>query len=528
MTAMVHTRPRGASASSGKLSASDDTHNIHDPYGETAVQRAINRRAPTPVGIVVTGDNHLSAPLPRLSLQRRGERHERLRRSFSAAVDYALEHGARLFVIAGNLFDTPTPTNADHAFVAGELARLRRATIACVGISGSHDSPRRTPEQGGESAHQTYAALEGMTYFPPAASLTPRLVMLGDLRLAVVGISTNPAASRGSDPLADLAISDPDGVLRHADLGLLIVHAGIEGFAGLADDERIVSRASLEALHPLFRIVVAGHVHRFGRAHVGEREVIVPGSTERMDFGSPSGSSGFAWLEATSDGLTRVRRIAVAEQPRADVEVSTDRLFPGGIPADEVASETADAVAGESMAPVPALPVLPELPILMPNGRTPSGTHAQQDEQHRRALSGRQQVASEVFAILRQALDAVSTEETLVRLRLVGPISPEQHRRLPLREILRYGAQHSFAFELDTSGLDLVEPVSTAAGSARTVQRAAVPTGPLSPAFEVERLLQDRLARVSSTDPAAVADLHAAASILLARLRASSDREAEQ
>jgi hypothetical protein len=521
MTAIVSTRPRIASVSTGRLTGPDDSGSRHDPYGETAVQRAINRRAPTPVGIVVTGDNHLSAALPGLSPQRRAERHERLRRSFSAAVDYALQHGARLFVIAGDLFDTPAPSNSDRAFVAGELARLRRANIICAGVSGSHDSPRVATEHGGESPHHTYAALEGMTYFPPATSITPRLAPLGDLRLAIAGISTNPAAPRGADPFAEVALADPEGVLRHADLGLLIVHAGIEGFARPGEDERIVSHASLEALPPLFRVVVAGHAHHFGRARLGEREIIVPGSTERMDFDSQPGSSGFAWLEVTSDGLTRVRRIAVAEQPRADVELATTRLFPSGIPADEGTSATVYQMEADDPASTPALPVM------TPDGLAPNGTPAPDDERDPRALAEQQRAAGAVFATARAALDEVCSDETLVRLRLVGPISRGQYHQLPLREIQRYGAQHAFTFDLDTSGLEFIEPAASSAPSRSGVQRAAAPTGPLSPAFEVERLLQDRLARVSPDDPTAVADLHAAASILLARLRASSDREVE-
>ncbi len=531
MTAMVSTRPRSASASAGRLTGPDDSGGQHDPDGETLVQRAIGRRAPNPVGIVVTGDNHLGAAVPGLSPPRAAQRRERLRRGFSAPVDYALQHGARLFVIAGDLFDHPAPSNADRAFVAGELARLRRANIACVTIGGAHDSPRASAEHGGESPHQTYAALEGMLYFPATAQLTPRLLMLSDLRLAVAGVSTDLSAPRGSDPLASVPLADAEHALRNADLGMVVVHAGIEGFARPDEDERVVSRASLEALPPIFRIVVAGHVHRFGRARVGEREVVVPGSTERMDFDAPPGSSGFAWLEATSDGLTRVRRIAVAEQPRADVELPTRRLFPGGVSADEPPDDPASASG-----------VTP-LPVLTPDGRAPSGeagdgspngapsgrrTGDELDGRlDARAQAERQRATGALLASMRQALDEVSTDETLVRLRLVGPISRAQYHRLPLREIARYGAQRAFAFELDTTGLELLEPD---APSASAVQRAATPTGPLSPAFEVERLLQDRLARLAagaSGDEITAADLHAAASILLARLRASSDREAE-
>jgi hypothetical protein len=363
-----------------------------------------------------------------------------------------------------------------------------------------------------------------MTYFPPATTattITPRLVTLGDLRLAVAGVSTTLTATSGSDPLAHLALSDPEGALRHADLGLLIVHAGIEGFARPGEDERIVSRASLEALPSLFRVVVAGHPHRFGRARVGECEVIVPGSTERMDFDSPPGSSGFAWLEVTSDGLTGVRRIAVSEQPRADVELTTTRLFPGSAPSNEAPSADANATDPRAIASL--------APARIPNGQASNGKRAQDDIPLSSPLVGETNTGGgEALALARAALNEVCTDETLVRLRLVGPISREQYQRLPLRDIQRFGAQRAFAFELDTSGLELVEPAATSlpGGSGGGV-RAAAPTGPLSPAFEVERLLQDRLARVPADDGATIADLRAAASILLARLRASSDREVD-
>src|SRR5579863_1516071 len=104
--AMVQTglsRPRGLT-SSGKHPVPSPTGN--DAFTDTQSRRAINRSAPVSVGIVVTGDNHLSAALPGYSPERRAERQARLRAGFSATVDYALQHGARLFVIAGDLFDT--------------------------------------------------------------------------------------------------------------------------------------------------------------------------------------------------------------------------------------------------------------------------------------------------------------------------------------------------------------------------------------------------------------------------------------
>jgi hypothetical protein len=504
-----------------------------DPESDTLVQRAIHRRAPTPIGLVVTADNHLAAALPQLSAERRAERRARLRRGFSAAVDYAIKNGARLFVTAGDLFDSPAPNNQERAFVASELIRLRRANIMCVGIGGLADGSRTPAERGGDAPQRTYAALEGLTYFPATRALTPRLVTLDKLRLAVAGISADPSAAPGSDPLVGLNLVDPEGVLAHAHLGLLIVHAAVAGVSGMSEMSGAngslptITRASLSALPNLFRVVVAGAVHRFSRASIDEREVVVPGATERMDFAGEPSSSGFAWLEIVSDGLTTVKHIAVPEQPRADVEIATARLFPGGVSTREVAAEPPDALTED----------LQVLPVLAPgtegaHGATgATGANSETDDEvdphdlwELRGLAQLDQVAADALATTQAALDAVCTPETLVRLRLSGPITREQYHHLPLRDILHYGQRHAFAFDLDTRGLALIEPVSSASASVQRGTRM----GPLAPAVEVERLLAERLAAVAPDDSEGNADLRAAAALLLARLRASSDREADR
>jgi DNA repair exonuclease SbcCD nuclease subunit len=449
---------------------SGDLPDAPDPYGDTlAGVRAIKKSSAAPVGIVVTGDNHLGGGLSGLAPERRAQRHEVLRRTFAAAVDYAIERGARLFVLTGDLFDSPAPSTAEQAFVAGELARLRRANIVCVGVSGSADTPHT--EAGAESPMRMYAALEGMHYFPPGPAISPRLVVIGDLRLALAGISSAPGGA--GDPLADVSFVDPDRVLTRADIGLFIMHAPVEGLAPSADSAAPLTRASAQSLPRIFRVIVAGHGHHFGRTRIGEREVIAPGATERMDFETEAGSAGFAWLEVVPDGLTRVKRVTLAEQPRADLELTTERLFPGALAA--AANEDAHATQGEA--------------------------------------------ANAALGVVRAALDSVATEDTLVRLRLTGPLTREQYRRLPLPEIVQYGSRHAFAFELDTTGLVVVDTAREPA-----VAYAGVKTGPISPTLEVERLLKERLARLPTDDDEAAEDARAAAAILLARLRTSAGR----
>lgn len=445
------------------------------------------------VGIVVTGDNHLSAYLPRLSPQRRAERRERLRVGFTAAVDYAIAERARLFVQAGDLFDTPSPSNQDRAFVAASLARLRAAGIICAGIGGNHDTPRMLTEQGGDAPQHVYAALEGMHYFVRNDALVPVLLELDGLRLALAGLSNNPVAPPGSDPLATVAIEDSGAALEQADVGLLVIHAGMEGLCQPNEGERIVTRASIAALPLAFRAIVGGHIHHFGRAREGERTLVVCGATERMEFGSPPGGSGFAWLEIDREGVRRVEHIRVDEQPRADLMVATSTLWPNG------------SRSGHGRQPsVPDALESPAADVQFWPDQMGADHHADRIQS---------------TAVIRRVLDDACTPETMMRLRLSGPLTLEQYHTLALRELVNYGQQRAFSFDLDTSGLVVTEP------ALRSGEERRDGAGPLAPAQVVEQILAER-----GRSPADTAYTHeewrAAGDLLLARLRESVDREA--
>ncbi len=474
------------------------------------------------VGIVVTGDNHLSAYLPRLSPQRRAERRERLRAGFTAAVDYAIAQGARLFVQAGDLFDTPSPSNQDRAFVATSLARLRDAGIVCAGIGGNHDTPRMLTEQGGDAPQHVYAALDGLHYFARNDALAPVLLDLAGLRLALVGLSNNPVAPPGSDPLAAVGIDDGAGVLTQADVGLLVIHAGMEGLCQPNEGERIATRASIAALPPVFRAIVGGHIHRFGRAREGDRTLVVCGATERMEFGSPPGSSGFAWLEVDGDGVRHVEHIRVDEQPRADLIISTSTLWPATPRHDRNGTQPSLPDALES-------PLADAQPLPTPDEAASSNGNAPHQQQRSpRSLfslqdgnkgSGNPDDAAQPTAIIRRILDGACTPETMVRLRLSGPLTLEQYHTLALREVVSYGQQHAFSFDLDTNGLAVTEP-----NVQFNVDRRD-DAGQLTPAVLIEQFVAEQGSSAANT-AYTHDEWRAAGELLLARLRESIDREA--
>lgn len=490
------------------------------------------------IGVVVTGDNHLSPRLPRYTPTQQAERRVWLRAGFAAAVEYALTHGARLFVNTGDLFDSPTPTNQDRAYVADALSRLRAAGVVCVAIGGNHDTPRMLTEHGGEAPQRVYTALDGLQYFTANDRLAPQVYTLDGLRIAVAGLTNNPVAPLGSDPLVGVAVEalvDANGAPAQADVGLLIVHAAIEGLCRPNEGERIIAEASIAALPPIFRVVVAGHIHRFARRRIGEREVVVVGATERMEFGASSGHAGFVWLELAATGATRVEHIPTAEQPRADLTLTTARLWPAPRPASAVAPMQPDAT-GATDAPIGATGA---------TGATRATTAPLAD--------------ADPLATVRATIAANCTPETITRLRLVGPLTRVQHQQLPIRDILHYGQEHTFTFDLDTTGLSIVDPALprywfadadvTFAGASDVATDATpdVAPGPhaavdahamadarraLSPAAEVELLAAEWLAAPDAASDAAPAtttlsvgeapdpeDVRAAAELLLGRLR---------
>jgi predicted phosphodiesterase len=426
----------------------------------------------------VTGDNHLSPRLPRLTPQRREQRRERLCQAFGAAVDYAIGHNARIFAHVGDLFDNQTPSNRDRAYVAEALARLRQAEIVCLAIGGNHDTPRMQSEHGGAGPQWVYAALDGLRYFGANDALRPELLELNGLRIAVAGLTNNPVAPPGSDPLARIRVDDPRGALAQADVGLLLLHAAIEGLSMPNEGERTVTRASLDALDPRFNVVVSGHIHRYAHQRIGDRAVVVSGSTEVMEFGAHAGGAGFAWLELTREGARNVQHIHLDAQPRKDIALSTENLWPEnrafrtGISGTLVGRDAALLETPPSAAPL---------------------------ETVRQVMAG-------------------CTPETITRLRIYGPLTREQYHELPVREMLRLGQERAFSLDLDLRELYLYDPNAGELAPATGI-------GPISLLDELDALVAARRERAgelaSGSSSEASSDLDAAAQMLRERIRAA-------
>jgi DNA repair exonuclease SbcCD nuclease subunit len=273
---------------------------------------------PEPLRIVVTADNHLGRYYDRLGPRQLEARRGWLRRGWEAAVACALDQRAHVFLQAGDLFDTPNPNNAERAAVAAALARLDAAGVGCYAITGNHDTPRQRTDYGGVAPHEVYAGMGRLELLDGRASISTRWREIGGWRVAIGGLSWNPALAADADPLADQTW-EPD-----ADLRLLLLHHSVEGHIYPGANEPRLRQATL-ARFPADALFV-GHVHHHTHLTLDGRLVVVPGATERMTFGECAETPGFVYLELAPGGPERLEHRAVSTQARHQTTVRAAEL----------------------------------------------------------------------------------------------------------------------------------------------------------------------------------------------------------
>jgi DNA repair exonuclease SbcCD nuclease subunit len=269
------------------------------------------------IHIVATADNHLGRHHARMSPTRLEERRERLRSGFGAVVEFAVREGADLLVQAGDLFDTPSPTNADLLFVAGALRRLEAAGVAVCAVGGNHDTPSGRTVQGGVAPLSPLASLAGVVYFG-APELSTHTLNLGGRAVCVGGL-TPLGGPRQWDPFE--ALASPAG----EDVEIFVTHGALEGHSYGGAPEPVLRRAAARAL-PRLRLAVAGHIHRHIVERAGHATLLAPGATEWLTHGETGAPAGFVSLRYDGERISDLRHVRTQPQPRAALELDLERL----------------------------------------------------------------------------------------------------------------------------------------------------------------------------------------------------------
>jgi len=296
------------------------------------------------IRVVLTADNHLGRYYAKMSPFVLAERRKRIRRAFEQVVEFACSQQAHLFLIAGDLFDSPNPRNIERTYVADALRRLREHNVTVIAIGGNHDTPRSSTEQGGHVPQSVYHELGALFFFDDDPAIQPWIGEVAGVKVAVGGITPSPNLLLGQSPLDRVTF---DG--NEAEVCILLTHCAIEGTIHPDAQEAILSRAAIESLQGVDYLFV-GNIHRYSTFVLGGKRVIVPGATEWMDFGGREDDrAGFVYLEIEPGRIDRQPQYKpITPQPRAEVLIRVTELDDGD-PASSVLSRLRAASGAETM-----------------------------------------------------------------------------------------------------------------------------------------------------------------------------------
>ena len=238
----------------------------------------------------------------------------------------ALEWKADVFLIAGDLFDTPQIPPPVLRQAAAELAPLKKARIPVLAIEGNHD---RLSSGATQPTWVRYLAEDGLltllsTPFSAAGPLlTPYDAQTGQgAWLEVGGVRFVGAGYLGAGTVRKvqaLAAALPDGNRPT----VMLLHAGPEYFVGETGG---FDPPTLAVLREKVAYLALGHIHRpmVHSGADGRPWALNPGSPEncRLDEAETKGPRGWAEAEIQPGALPGLAllRAEIVDCPRRPVE----------------------------------------------------------------------------------------------------------------------------------------------------------------------------------------------------------------
>ena len=205
--------------------------------------------------IILSANFSLGEVLPVCSAEQARSRRRRRQAALSQVSSHAIESGAGLFIIAGNLFAQYDPKPDDLCLVVRELGRLHESDITVIAIPGDHDS-------GPKEESSALDLLEDLELLKQLPDSTPLCIQMGKLGLQVSSlIRSDGKTSQG--PLRQLHYEN------QADLHLLISHHLVEGMGAEFGREDVINLDSVRALLGV-HVLVAGGGSRPMHGRVGD------------------------------------------------------------------------------------------------------------------------------------------------------------------------------------------------------------------------------------------------------------------
>ncbi|HET8913488.1 MAG TPA: metallophosphoesterase [Ktedonobacteraceae bacterium] len=399
-------------------------HHVEGSLGNDPASDQEEQQNSDIITVVLTSDNHLGDTAFSQNPRKLEERQQRLRRAFQQATDFALGQGVDLFIQAGDLFDTPVPLERDRSFVAARLAQLKQAGVRTFALGGVHDTPLAgygSKDEDLPAPQMSYARLGALHYFPPQPGIEtsgetqaemfesqqplepePVILTLHGVQVGICGLGV--LAGQEGDILSRVRLEGP---FERVDVPIMVLHAALEGLTSgstLLDTRALVSRQSIQD-QPAIRYLLVGYQHKYEHFRVGKCEVVVAGSTQRIEFGDLDSNPGFVFLGLAADGIRWCKHISLEAAPVHRLTLQATELWPEQSANDE-----------------------------QPTAPT---------------------------EIILERLRPLCTPEAMVQLRLEGELTRSQYHQLDLNQIRHYGEQNCFALAIDDSTLSLLPEQET-------------------------------------------------------------------
>ena len=246
-------------------------------------------------------DLHLDSPLRGLEAEAPALRiREASRRALANAVQFALDEALPLVVIAGDLFDGDWKDWRTGHFLVGQIARLTRAGVRVVAISGNHDADSVVSRR--------------VRWEAPATLL--RSDQAETVGFPEIGVAVHGQSFRTREMLENLAASYPRRVEGAFNIGLLHTAAtGRDGHANYAP-------CSVEQLAAHgYEYWALGHVHTREVLHE-DPHIVFAGNLQGRHVNEAGARGGT--LVSVAGGRASLRHVAfdVVRWQRLAVDVS--------------------------------------------------------------------------------------------------------------------------------------------------------------------------------------------------------------
>lgn len=258
------------------------------------------------IKLLHTADLHLDAPFPSLG-EGEARRREDFLNTFDRLLTLAIKSEVHLFVVAGDLFDSPRPSAVTVSKVQVGLQRLVERGIVPVLLPGTHDGTAAT-----DSVYRR-TEFPGAVVFDSPTVEEPVVLAVGNQQVHLYGFAYRSFAS--DDALSGMTRRCPEGV----HIGLL--HGSRQGSPEWEYRKKDLPFTLPELKGWGLDYVALGHYHGYEALEEGGRVyACYPGSPEGKRFGE----DGPRYCALVSVGPDRVEVEKVTVNARVLEERSLD------------------------------------------------------------------------------------------------------------------------------------------------------------------------------------------------------------